>query len=153
VWLDHGADGSLCVAGLEVGSLVLLRRLGLLRRHDTPARLLPLSQVHLTSLHGHRVQLETRSSSVYRLDGPGLAHLLTHLPVSSAADVVRRLPAHRVSSAVDHLHPHVVDRLRRALGEGAGPPTHRLRRTAGWRIYRPEEGDGSRRARRSDTHR
>jgi hypothetical protein len=146
VWLDQGDDGALSVAGLEVGSEVFLRRLGV-RRRVVPSRPLPLSEVHLTSLNGHRVQLATPSSSVHGLAGPDLAHLLTHIPMSSAVDVVRHLPAGSVSQAVEHLHPHVVDRLRHALDGGATAPSRRLRRTAGWRTYRPGGGDVSRRTR------
>lgn len=147
VWLQQEADGSLVVEGLEVGAEVLLKRLGL-RRRGGPSRLLPLSQAHLTSLHGHRVQLATPGSSVHGLDGPDLAHLLTHLPLTSAVDVVRQLPAHSVERAAQHLHPHLLDRLGHALDGGGAAPSRRLRRTDGWRTYRPETCDGNRRARK-----
>jgi hypothetical protein len=136
VWLDHLPDGSAVVAGLEVGPAVLLRRLGLGRWVPGPVQLRQLSQVHLTSAHGHRVQLATPGSSVHSLSGEDLAQLLTHLPVTAAADVVRHLPDGTVSQAVDQLHPHVHSRLRHALGGGTGPG-RRFRRTAGWRLYRP----------------
>jgi hypothetical protein len=146
VWLDLAENGSLTVAGLELGPEAVLRRLGLRRRRAAPARLVPLSQVHLTSLHGHRVQLDTPTSSVHALEGPELAHLLTHLPMSSAADVARRLPADRVSRAVESLHPHLADRLGHALTDGEAPSSRRWRRTAGWRVYRPRDRGGRRRA-------
>jgi hypothetical protein len=145
VWLDLGADGSLVVAGLEVGPRVFLRRLGLRRERVPPTRLLSLSQVHLTSQNGHRVQLATPSSSVHGLEGADLAHLLTHLPMASAADVVRQLPAPSALEAVEHLHPHLADRLRHALDGGATAVSRRrLRRTAGWRIYNPTHDEDRR---------
>ena len=145
VWLDLGADGSLVVAGLEVGARVFLRRLGLRRERVPPTRLLSLSEVHLTSQNGHRVQLATPSSSVHGLEGADLAHLLTHLPMASAADVVRQLPAPSALEAVEHLHPHLADRLRHALDGGATAVSRRrLRRTAGWRIYTPTDDEDRR---------
>jgi sporulation protein YlmC with PRC-barrel domain len=142
VWLDLQPDGSLVVAGLEVGAEVLLRRLGLRRQNARAVRLVPLSRVHLTSPHGHRVQLVTPSSSVHALGDADLAHLLTHLPTSAAADLVRQLPDDEVSQAVEHLHPQVVSRLDHALDADAGP-RRRWRRTAGWRLYRPRDDDRS----------
>lgn len=141
VWLTHRADGRLEVAGLEVGTGVVLGRLGLRPRHDfeESATLLPLSDVHLTSARGHQVQLATPTSPVHRLDPHELAHLLTHLPVTSAADVVRHLPAERADAAARHLHPHVLSRLAHALSGRASLHHRRVRRTAGWRLNRPAE--------------
>jgi hypothetical protein len=148
VWLDLLADGSFTVAGLEVGLRSLLPRLGLRRHAPAAVALLPLTQVHLTSPHGHRVQLATASSSVHTLRGADLAHLLTHLPASAAADVVRELPEPTVAPAVGHLHPHVADRLDHALHTATAAPARRWRRTAGWRLNRPpgDQGQSAKRA-------
>lgn len=141
VWLGHLPDGRLEVAGLEVGTGVVLGRLGLRPRHvfeESPA-VLPLSDVHLTSARGHQVQLATPTAPVHHLDAHELAHLLTHLPVTSAADVVRHLPEERAIAAAKHLHPHVLSRLAHALGGRPSLRHRRVRRTAGWRLNRPEE--------------
>jgi hypothetical protein len=152
VWLEPLPDGSMAVAGLEVGPEVMFRRLGLGRSRPGTGDLLPLSRVHLTSANGHRVQLATPTSSVHTLSGEDLAHLLTHLPVAAAADVVRQLPDRAVAQAVDHLHPHVVSRLRHALG-GMVEPGRRFTRTAGWRLYRPRAAaEDADRARRPGSH-
>ncbi len=141
VWLGQLPDGRLEVAGLEVGTGVVLARLGLRPRHDfeESETVVPLSDVHLTSARGHQVQLATPTSPVHRLDAHELAHLLTHLPVTSAADVVRHLPAERANAAAKHLHPHVLSRLGHALSGRTSLRHRRVRRTAGWRLNRPEE--------------
>lgn len=151
VWLDLLPGHGLEVAGLEVGARVVMHRLGLPRRHDQPPgeTLLPLSEVHLTSARGHEVQLGTTTSPVHRMPAHELAHLLTHLPVTSAADVVRRMPRERVGAATRRLHPHVLARLLRAL-DGQQPVTRRRsRRTAGWRIHRPSDASATPPRRRS----
>lgn len=142
VWLDD-RDGRLFVLGLDVRLGAAVERL---RRSDRRGRtppvggLLDLSSVHLTSRHGHRAQLRSSTAPVHRLRGVDLAHLLTHLPVDSAADVARHLPTPHVQVALGHLHPHVRDRVQRALqSDGAPARTVRTRRTDGWRLYRPRE--------------
>jgi hypothetical protein len=141
VWLGQLPDGRLEVAGLEVGTGVVLGRLGLRSRHDfeESEAVLPLADVHLTSARGHQVQLATPTSPVHTLDAHELAHLLTHLPVTSAADVMRHLPQERATAAAKHLPPHVLSRLAHALGGRASLRHRRLGRTAGWRLNRPEE--------------
>jgi hypothetical protein len=139
VWLEHDSRGRLVVTGLEVGTRVVLRRLGLgsHSRGTGAVGLLSLSQVHLTSRRGHQVQLATPTSSVHELDATELAHLLTHLPTSSAADVARALPDEVVAGAARHLHPHVLRRLRHVLGGDEPARPRRIARTAGWRLNRP----------------
>lgn len=147
VWLVRRDDGGLDVVGLEVGVAAVLRRLGLSRLRSAPEGLplLQLSQVHLTSPPGHRAQLATPSAPVHRLGPHDLAHLLTHLPVSFAEDVVRLLPQERSRAAFERLHPRVVARLAHTLdGREAPPRRHRTRRTAGWRLDRPGTPFGSR---------
>ena len=139
VWLEQDSRDRLVVAGLEVGARVVLRRLGRRshRRSTGTVGLLSLSEVHLTSPRGHQVQLATPTSSVHDLDATELAHLLTHLPMSSAADVVRELPDEVVAGAAGHLHPHVLRRLRHVLGGDEPAIPRRIARTAGWRLNRP----------------
>ena len=140
VWLEGSADGALSVTGVEVGTRVVLRRLGPQRWRDrAPDKpLLPLSEVHLVSGRGHIVQLSSGLSPVPHLAPHDLAHLLTHLPARAAVDVVRRVPAASSRAALEHLHPRVRKHLGRAL-DGRTPSERRYRRTAGWRADRPRD--------------
>lgn len=148
VWLDERGD-EVVVAGVEVGARAAMLRLCPRSRPATtagPARLLTLADLHITTPHGHRAQLATETAAVHQLEGLDLAHLLTHLAPSQAADVARRLPDGRVRPAVTRLHPHVRRRLQRALDrEHAALRKPRTRRTAGWRLYLPRDHDGAER--------
>jgi len=148
VWLEQSADGTLSVPGVEVGTRVVLRRLGL-RRWRPPAPgepLIPLSEVHLVSGRGHIVQLSSGMSPVPDLAAHDLAHLLTHLSARAAVDVVRRVPAARSRAALEHLHPRVRAHLGRAI-DGRPATERRYRRTAGWRADRPRDETRADRAR------
>lgn len=140
VWLEESADGTLSVRGVEVGTRVVLRRLGPQRWRDRASEkpLVPLSEVHLVSGRGHIVQLASGMSPVPHLAPHDLAHLLTHLPARAAVDVVRRVPAASSRAALEHLHPRVRKHLGRAL-DGQAPSERRYRRTAGWRVNRPRD--------------
>lgn len=140
VWLEESADGTLSVRGVEVGTRVVLRRLGPQRWRDRASEkpLVPLSEVHLVSGRGHIVQLSSGMSPVPRLAPHDLAHLLTHLPARAAVDVVRRVPAASSRAALEHLHPRVRKHLGRAL-DGQAPSGRGYRRTAGWRVNRPRD--------------
>jgi hypothetical protein len=148
VWLEESADGILSVAGVEVGTRVVLRRLGPQRWRDrAPGRpLVPLPEVHLVSGRGHIVQLASGGSPVPHLNPHDLAHLLTHLPARAAVDVVRRVPTASSRAALEHLHPRVRKHLGRALDDQA-PSGRRNRRTAGRRVDRPRDERQAGRAR------
>ena len=105
VWLHRLEDGALAVTGLESGLRPVLRRLGMRRSPPSKDTLLQLGDVHLTSGRGHLVQLAVASSSVHRLPAHELAHLLTHLPVATAADLMHRIPPERGAVAMRQLHP------------------------------------------------
>jgi hypothetical protein len=142
VWLTLRDDGFLEVEGLEVGGAPVLRRLALLRprRSRPPVGLLSLTDVHLTSLRGHRVQLDLPHSPATSAGDDDLAYLLTHLPPGHAADVLGRLPADRADRVARRLHPHIRERLQHATHRADLPGRRRLRRTAGWRTYPPVGG-------------
>lgn len=150
VWLEPSADGALLVPGVEVGTRVVLRRLGLQRWRGRPPDepLLPLSAVHLVSGRGHIVQLSSGMSPVPGLPAHDLAHLLTHLSARAAVDVVRRVPAARSRAAVEHLHPRVRAHLGRAIDDRPAS-ARRYRRTAGWRVDRPPDETPADRSRRT----
>lgn len=143
VWLEQHAD-ELEVVGLELGARVALRRVGPSRGRRSgrpaPARLVPLTRVHLMSRRGHRAQLDAPGSAVHRLDPDDLAHLMTHLPTGAAVQVARTVASDNVDQAARRLHPRVAQRLDEALRPG---PQHRrrprLRRTDGWRVFPPRE--------------
>jgi hypothetical protein len=148
VWLERTPGRGMSVAGVEVGIRVMLRRLGLRRRsRDHDPLVLPLSEVHLVSGRGHVVQLGTSASPVPGLVPGELAHVLTHLPARSAADVVGRVPAARTPDTTERLHPHVRDHLGRAV-EGRPASVRRYRRLAGWRLNRPSDEPPRRHQRR-----
>lgn len=160
-------DGRLEVLAADVGVAALLRRTGLgwLAGHRGPVAV-DWQDLHLTSGRGHLVQLSTGSAAFRRLDARGLAELVTRLSTGNATDVLRRVEPERAAAAIHEAHPHTARRLLHALGTAdarrlveaaSAHETRRLeqlarrrslarrrrfRRTAGWRLHRP---DGSRR--------
>lgn len=142
VWLDV-RDGAANVAGVEVGARAALRRLrprGLPSEVPPTSGLLRLDDLHLTTPHGHGAQLATDSAPVHRLVNGDLAHLLTHLPTSQAADIARRTSEGRLRTVLRRLHPRVRATLLRAVDQQTGGRgTPRTRRTDGWRLYPPKD--------------
>jgi hypothetical protein len=155
--------GELELVGVEVGFAAMLRRLGFewfaqrLRR-----QVVPIDELHLTSVRGHQVQLAAATSVVHRLDAAGLSHLVTRLDVAKATEVLDAVGPGRAAEALLKTHPVVGRRLmwalpdrqssrvRRHLPPGSAvthPHLHqpmssrprRLRRLAGWRNHYPPE--------------
>lgn len=139
VILVRGAGDRPEVAAVDVGTGALLRRMGLRRLGGRLPRVaVDWQDLHLTSSRGHVVQLSTATAGFHRLDGPGLAELLSRLSTDRATDVMRTVGPERAARAVRHSHPVVGRRLMHALeGERAEPLRRRFLRTAGWRAHRP----------------
>ena len=166
VVLSRTPEGGLELVGVEVGFAAMLRRLGFewfaqrLRR-----QVVPMDELHLSSVRGHQVQLSVSTSAVHGLDAAGLSHLVTRLDVAKATGVLDAVGPGRAAEALLKTHPVVGRRLMSALPDRQSsrvrrhlPPgsavTHphlhqrissrprRLRRLAGWRTYHPPEVSG-----------
>jgi hypothetical protein len=144
-----------------VGIAAVLRRLGLgwltgRLRHQV----VPVDQLHLSSVRGHQVQLAVSTSAVYQLDAGDLSHLLTRLDVAKATEVIGQVGPQRAAEALLKSHPVVGRRLMSALPgaessrvrrhlppgsavthphlhQGSLTPPRRIARFAGWRTHRP----------------
>jgi hypothetical protein len=166
VVLARTPEGALVLVGVEVGLGAVLRRLGLgWLAGRSGRRVVPMDQLHLSSVRGHQVQLALTTSAVRRLDPAGLWHLVTRLDVDKATEVLGVVAPERAAEALLQTHPVVGGRLMSALPDhesarvqGHLPPasarTHshlhqrvssrprRLRRLAGWRTHDPPEVPG-----------
>jgi hypothetical protein len=116
VLLSPLPEGGLEVAGVDVGTAALCRRLGLAGiDHVFSDRVVAWPDLHLRSGRGHAVQLATPASAVHRLDAPGLAELLTHLNVQEGTKVVRAIRRQRAAEVVARTDPELAGKLLRAL--------------------------------------
>ncbi len=109
-------DTGLELAGVEVGFGGVLRRLGLGRlvRRDT-GDVVAWTDLHLTSDHGHAVQLATPRAAVHRLDARSLAALVSRVDTDAAAEILTAREPELAAEAVRTAHPTVAERLLRAL--------------------------------------
>jgi hypothetical protein len=156
-------EGGLEVAGVDVGTAALCRRLGLGRiDHLFSDRVVAWPDLHLRSGRGHAVELATPASAVYRLEASGLAELLTRLDVRAGTQVVRAVRRQRAAEAVSQTDPELAGKLLVALPVDVAtevvaslPTTHerqhyqqllvshapiggrRFLRTRGWRRHLP----------------
>lgn len=106
--------GVLRVVGVEVGTGVVIRRLGLARlaarwREDP----IDWKDVHLASARGHALTLGTQTA--HRLSPSDLAELLGHLPANRGADLLEELPPRLAAEALSHARPRMGARLVRAI--------------------------------------
>lgn len=157
------ADSSagLSVVAVDLGLGALLRRLGLVRLGNRMRPVLVAwNDLHLVSSRGHNVQLATGTDGLRRLDSAALAEVLARLATARAVDVLRNVGPSRSALALDASHDIHRRRLLRALSPeeahrviaaapaSLGPsledahdesaaPGRRFRRTAGWRVHRP----------------
>lgn len=119
VLLEETGDGTLSVVAVEIGAAGVWRRLGLRRLADrTPVRALAWADLHLTSQHGHALQLTTPGAAVHRLAGPELAALVAHLPTSQGADILAAVSPDSAAAALSAAHPRVSARLLHAVAGG-----------------------------------
>jgi hypothetical protein len=158
-------DGALAVIGVAVGFDAVLRRFGLRRlSRRCPSRLVPWTALHLTSRHGHAVQVSSRAAHLRQLSSDELAHLISRLSTAHAADVVRTAAPSTAAEALSASHDAVAtpvlttmdDDAERLLGHmTSGRAAHlrrllrrpwarrRYRRTKGWRRRRPTPPGGT----------
>jgi hypothetical protein len=155
------SGGSFAVVAVDLGVGALLRRLGLVRLGDRMKPVLVAwTDLHLASARGHNVQLATGTEGLRRLDPDALADVLARLATERAVELLRTVGPTRSALALDASHDVHRRRLLRALSpeeahrvidaapadlgrsledareESAGPG-RRFRRTAGWRVHRP----------------
>jgi hypothetical protein len=162
VQLVRRSDGELVVVGVDVGFGAVVRRLGLRRLAGRlPEKVVPWPTLHLTSPHGHKVQLTCRAPRLTELSPDDLAHLLTRLSASHAADVVRAVPQEVARDALVRTHDEVASRLLGELDDDVADevlesmppsrattlrrlarrpvPRRRYHRTRGWRRHAPRQ--------------
>jgi hypothetical protein len=164
VLLAGGGD-SLAVVAVDLGLGALLRRLGLVRLGDRMKPVLVAwNELHLASARGHIVQLATATDGLSRLNPDALADVLARLDTARAVEVMRTVGPSRSAVALDASHDvhrrrllsalsaeeahRIIDAAPAGLGrslkdvrdESAGP-ARRFRRTAGWRVHRPNPRD------------
>jgi sporulation protein YlmC with PRC-barrel domain len=156
-------DGdALAVVAVDLGLGALLRRLGLARLGDRMEPVLVAwNDLHLASPRGHRVQLTTSTDGMRHLDRDALAEVLARLATERATDVLRTVGPARSAEALHASHDVHRRRLLRALPpdeahrvidaapadmgrtleqarRDAAVHDRRFRRTAGWRVHRPQ---------------
>jgi len=96
-------DGSLRLAGVEIGKAAVLRRLGLRRlSRRAGSELVDWRELHLTSGRGHAIQCRTTASRVHRLTAEELEAVVARLPPHRAAEVVRALRPHAEPATLRH---------------------------------------------------
>jgi sporulation protein YlmC with PRC-barrel domain len=123
VWRDR----ELRVVGVDTGAAPLLRRLGLsvFARRAAP-KVIPWNELHLTSVRGHEVQLETSTARVHTLTEEELAELGA------------RLPPHARSRLYARVRPHAAARARELeAGVPESRPRHRFGRVLRLRRHAP----------------
>ena len=93
-------DRELRVMGVDIGAAPLLRRLGLgvfARRAET--KVIPWDELHLTSVRGHEVQLNTPTARVHTLTEEELAALGARLPPHARSRLYARIRTSAAGSA------------------------------------------------------
>ena len=123
VWRDR----ELRVVGVDIGAAPLLRRLGLgVFARRAAAKVIPWNELHLTSVRGHTVQLDTPTSRVYTLTEEELAELGA------------RLPPHARSRLYARIRPSAAARARHLeAGIPESRPRHRFGRVLRFRHHAP----------------
>jgi sporulation protein YlmC with PRC-barrel domain len=107
---SEGAN--LLVVGVEVGRAALVRRLGLRRFVGRiQSELVDWRDLHVASGRGHALQLRTAHARVHRLSASELAHLVSRMPLTSGADVLRTVRPRAAAGALDVAHPELGGRL------------------------------------------
>jgi sporulation protein YlmC with PRC-barrel domain len=96
VWRDR----ELRVVGVDIGAAPLLRRLGLsVFARRAAAKVIPWSELHLTSVRGHEVQLNTQTARVHTLTEEELAELGARLPPHARSRLYARIRPHAAARA------------------------------------------------------
>ena len=96
VWRDR----ELRVLGVDIGAAPLLRRLGLgVFARRAASKVIPWNELHLTSVHGHTVQLDTPTSRVHTLTDEELAELGARLPPHARSRLYARIRPHAAARA------------------------------------------------------
>jgi sporulation protein YlmC with PRC-barrel domain len=123
VWRDR----ELRVVGVDIGAAPLLRRLGLgVFARRAASKVIRWNELHLTSVRGHTVQLDTPTSRVYTLTEEELAELGA------------RLPPHARSRLYARIRPHAAARAReREALVPESRPRHRFGRVLRLRRHAP----------------
>ena len=123
VWRDR----ELRVVGVDIGAAPLLRRLGLgVFARRAAAKVIPWNELHLTSVRGHEVQLETPTARVHTLTEEELAALGA------------RLPPHARSRLYARIRPSAAARARELeAGIPESRPRHRFGRVLRFRRHAP----------------
>ena len=123
VWRDR----ELRAVGVDIGAAPLLRRLGLgVLARRAAAKVIPWNDLHLTSVRGHEVQLDTPTARVHTLTEEELAELGARLPPHMRSRLYARI---RSSAAV---------RARELeAGVPEGRPRHRFGRVLRFRRHAP----------------
>jgi sporulation protein YlmC with PRC-barrel domain len=122
-WRDRG----LRVVGVDIGAAPLLRRLGLgVFAWRAASKVIPWNELHLTSVRGHTVQLDTPTSRVYTLTEEELAELGV------------RLAPHAKSRLYARIRPSAAARARQLeAGNPKSRPRHRFGRVLRFRRHAP----------------
>lgn len=93
-------DGELRVVGVDIGAAPLLRRLGLgVFAERAAAKVIPWNELHLTSVRGHTIQLDTPTSRVHTLAEEELAALGARLPPHARSRLYARIRPHAAARA------------------------------------------------------
>ncbi|MFN8124197.1 MAG: hypothetical protein U0237_17445 [Thermoleophilia bacterium] len=122
VALVRSGEG-LRVAGVQVGMGSVLRRIGLRRLagrlRDDPV---DWEAVHLTSRHGHALELDAPDPRRARLTPGALSALVARLPPARGAELLSRVDPAPAAEALGRQRPRHGGRLVRELGtRGAAP--------------------------------
>jgi sporulation protein YlmC with PRC-barrel domain len=103
---------NLLVAGVEVGRAALLRRLGLRRLSGrVEPEFVDWRDLHVASGRGHVLQLRTTAARVHHLGAPELAHLVSRMPITHGAEVLRTVRPQTAAAALGTAHPELGGRL------------------------------------------
>ena len=115
------SDGLVRAVAVDIGTMGVWRRLRPFRNGapGLPDKVVDWADLHLTSEHGHRIQLERGQSEVHRLTATELAGLIVQLPTHAGARVLDSAPQRVAAAALSASHPKAGGRLLQALP----PPT------------------------------
>lgn len=123
VELEPREDRALWVAGVDVGSASLLRRLGL-RRFARRGRSESIGwpDLHVVSGRGHELALSVPASSVHRMSPGQLAQVIAALPVARGTDMLERMEPERAARTLGAARPRLGGRMVEAMRPGAAGP-------------------------------
>ena len=115
-------DGELFVAGVDVGTGSLLRRLGLRRlARRFRGRSVRWGDLYATSPAAHVMQLRVDRARLERLGPAGLAQVVGRLPTERGAELLGAVDSELAAKAVSVTRPEVGGRVVAALGDEAAP--------------------------------